>query len=148
MGRGNSTKKINPKRKGRREPTASENALELERLNRRIRNLKLPSLQDVDSNLSPTDGQVIIYDQASQKWIAADLPSGGGGSTGIDDKHYIHNQASASTTWSVTHNLNKKPGVSVVDTSGNVIEGAIKYTNLNSLIIKFNASFSGEAYLN
>jgi hypothetical protein len=147
MGRGNSTKKINPKRRGRKEPTASENALELERLNRRIRNLSLPSLQDVDSSLSPTDGQVIIYDQASQKWIAADLPSGGGG-TGVDDKHYIHNQSTASATWSVTHNLSKKPSVSVVDTSGNVIEGSIKYTNLNSLIIKFNASFSGEAYLN
>lgn len=146
MGRGNSTKKINPKRKGRREPTASENALELERLNRRVRSLRLPSLQDVDSNLSPTDGQVIIYDQASQKWIAADLPSGGGGSG--NDIHYVHYQTVASTVWAITHNLGKKPSVSVVDTSGSVIEGSIQYNNLNSLDITFNASFSGEAYLN
>jgi len=149
MGRGNRNKKINPYvRKKKTDNAESENALAIERLDRKLRNLKLPNLKDVDSDLNPEDGQIIIYDQASQKWIAADAPSGGGSGTGGEDKHYIHNQTTASTVWVIDHDLEKRPAVAVVSSTGSFQEGAVVYTTINSLSITFNASFSGKAYLN
>lgn len=70
-------------------------------------------------------------------------PPGSGG-----DLYYVHSQALASDTWSITHNLGKKPSVTVEDTSGRVCIGQVDYVDTNSLIIRFSAPFSGEAVLN
>lgn len=64
------------------------------------------------------------------------------------DKNYVHNQMSASSTWSVQHNLNKFPSVSVVDSGNNMVVGDVEYIDENNLTITFNASFSGKAYIN
>ena len=64
------------------------------------------------------------------------------------DKHFTYTRLSASNTWNITHNLDKFPSVSVVDSGNNVVIGDIQYTNTNELTITFNASFSGKAYLN
>ena len=64
------------------------------------------------------------------------------------DKHYTHVQSSASTTWTVAHNLNKKPSVSIVDSADNVIIGQVEHTNLNNLTITLSAATSGKAYIN
>lgn len=64
------------------------------------------------------------------------------------DKHYEHSQLSASSTWNITHNLNKKPSVMVVDDGENVIVGDINYINQNEITITFTGSVSGKAYLN
>ena len=64
------------------------------------------------------------------------------------DKHYVHDQFSPSSLWVIEHNLNKKASVSVVDTAGNLVDGAVKYINDNKLTIEFNYPFSGYAYLN
>lgn len=64
------------------------------------------------------------------------------------DKKYIHNQMSASSTWSVQHNLNKYASVSVVDSGNNMVVGDVEYIDENNLTITFNASFSGKAYIN
>lgn len=61
---------------------------------------------------------------------------------------YTHTQGSASSTWTINHNLAKFPSVTVIDSSDSVVEGDISYTNANSLVITFTASFSGKAYLN
>lgn len=71
-----------------------------------------------------------------------------GSLSGIGDKNYIHTQSSASSTWTVTHNLNKFPSVTVVDSANNVVMGAVEMINLNSITITFTASFSGKAYIN
>lgn len=64
------------------------------------------------------------------------------------DKHYVHSQNSASNQWVINHGLEKHPSVSIIDSGNNVVVGDIEYTSLNSVTIKFNASFSGKAYLN
>lgn len=64
------------------------------------------------------------------------------------DKHYTHVQSSASTTWTVAHNLNKKPSVSIVDSSDNVVLGQVEHTDLNNLTITLSAATSGKAYIN
>ena len=64
------------------------------------------------------------------------------------DKNYVHNQMSASSTWTVQHNLNKFASVSVVDSGNNIVIGDVEHIDENNLTITFNASFSGKAYIN
>lgn len=70
--------------------------------------------------------------------------SGGGGS----DSNYVHNQMVAASTWSVTHNLNKRPSVTIVDSSGRLCLGEVTYIDDNNVEIVFTAAFSGSAYFN
>lgn len=64
------------------------------------------------------------------------------------DKTFVHTQSSASSTWSITHNLGKFPSVSIVDSAENLVLGDVTYINNNSLTISFSATFSGKAYIN
>lgn len=61
---------------------------------------------------------------------------------------FIYTQGAASDTWTVTHNMNKYPSVTVVDSAGNIVEGAVEYNDLNSCTITFCGGFSGKAYFN
>ena len=65
-----------------------------------------------------------------------------------DDNTFVFNQAVAATVWTITHNLGKFPSVTVVDSAGSAVQGAVDYTNENELTICFSAAFSGKAYLN
>ena len=66
----------------------------------------------------------------------------------VVDKHYEHTQATASATWTITHNLNKFPSITVIDSAGSEVFGDVAYTNSNSLTLTFSGAFSGKAYLN
>ena len=66
---------------------------------------------------------------------------------------YSHNQSAASATWTITHNLNKFPSVTVIDSGDSVVQGEILYNSANQLTLTFYAgggtsAFSGKAYLN
>ena len=61
---------------------------------------------------------------------------------------HIHTQTVSSSTWTITHNLNKYPSVSVVDSSNEEVIGEVQHINSNSLTVKFSAPFSGKAFLN
>lgn len=62
--------------------------------------------------------------------------------------NYIHNQSVASAVWTITHNMGKKPSVSVVDTADDEVEAMVNYVSNNQLTITFSAPVSGKAYLN
>ena len=70
----------------------------------------------------------------------------GGGS----DKNYTHTQSSASTTWSVAHNLGKRPSVTVVDVNNVQGYGIVTHTDANNLTVTFPAGSpaSGKAFCN
>jgi hypothetical protein len=61
---------------------------------------------------------------------------------------YTFTQPTPSDTWVVTHNMNKFPSVSIVDSAGNIVEGDTIYNTLNSCTLNFQGSFSGKAYFN
>jgi hypothetical protein len=64
-------------------------------------------------------------------------------------KHsYIHNQPNSSAQWTITHNLNKYPSVTVVDTANTEVVGDVQYVSANQLLLIFSFPFSGKAYLN
>jgi hypothetical protein len=67
---------------------------------------------------------------------------------GTSFQYFVFNQNSPSATWSITHNLGRRPSVTVVDSAGTVVIGEVTYTSDNALTIQFSAGFSGQAYLN
>jgi hypothetical protein len=64
------------------------------------------------------------------------------------DQTYVFVQSVPATTWTITHNLNKYPSVSVVNINNVVMYGEITYLSPNQLQIEFSAGFSGKAYMN
>ena len=72
-----------------------------------------------------------------------------GNNVQLKSKTFVFEQGAASSTWTITHNLNKRPSVNVVDSAGEVqTPDDIIYNNSNSITVKFLAAFRGEAYLN
>ena len=67
---------------------------------------------------------------------------------GIADKYFVFEQTTASNVWSVNHNLQKKPSVATVDSSGAVVYGHVEHLSDNELKISFKYPFSGKAYCN
>lgn len=63
-------------------------------------------------------------------------------------REFTYTQAVPSKTWTITHNLEKKPSVSVVDSADTMVVGSVEYVNENELIITFENIFAGKAYLN
>ena len=71
----------------------------------------------------------------------------------IGDITYTHNQSTTSNTWTITHNLNRFPSVTVVDSTNTIVIGTVVYNSANQLTITFfegssALAFQGKAYLN
>ena len=65
-----------------------------------------------------------------------------------EDKEFIFNQPTPQVAWTINHNLNKFPSVSVVNTNNILMYGDTTYVDKDNIIITFSAGFSGKAYLN
>lgn len=64
------------------------------------------------------------------------------------DKNFLYTQTIASDTWSIQHNLNKYPSVSVIDSAGDEVIGEVEYNTINKVTISFKGAFKGTATLN
>lgn len=60
---------------------------------------------------------------------------------------FVFDQLSPSVLWTITHNLNKYPNVTITDSAGSVVLGDVKHTSLNTTEISFSSAFSGKATL-
>jgi hypothetical protein len=103
-----------------------------------VQDIDEPNFYDIGLDLITSNGGLI----QDEYYAVVAWPEG------VNDKHYMHNQVVASSSWEITHNLGKHPSVSIVDSGGNWVIGDIAYTNENTLTINFTAAFSGKAYLN
>jgi hypothetical protein len=70
----------------------------------------------------------------------------GGGGGGGSDAYYRHVQSVAASTWTVVHNLEKRPAITVVDSGGDIWFGNVHYDSDNQVTISFGVAFGGEAY--
>lgn len=61
---------------------------------------------------------------------------------------YTHNQTVAEEEWTINHNMNKKPSVTIVDSANTYVIGEVEYLDSNSLRVSFKYAFKGKAYLN
>ena len=66
----------------------------------------------------------------------------------ISDRFFQFEQAIASNRWTIEHNLDKYPSVTVVDSAGTIIVGEVSYLSRNALRVTFQSAFAGKAYLN
>ena len=69
-------------------------------------------------------------------------------SADAEDKTFVFSQGVPSLQWTVQHNLNKFPSVSVVNNNNIVINGEVTYIDANNVQLNFSAGFAGKAYLN
>jgi len=60
---------------------------------------------------------------------------------------YTHNQLVSSNSWTVVHNLDFYPNVTVFDSAGSMVEGSVTHSSKTTLTIAFSAAISGKAYL-
>ena len=63
-------------------------------------------------------------------------------------KFVYTNSSPQSTEWRIVHNLNNYPSVTVVDSSGKVVECCVEYEGPNVCVISMNNPCTGTAYLN
>lgn len=61
--------------------------------------------------------------------------------------NYLHTQGSPALVWSIVHNLNRYPSVTISDTGFNEVVADVHYVNLNELQITFLTPTAGRAYL-
>ena len=98
------------------------------------------NLNDTPIEYLPSDaGKFVVVNSTSTAVEFVDI---------VQDKNFVHDQGMPSLVWTIQHNLNKFPSACAVDTAKSIVVGQIDYIDLNNLTITFNASFSGEAYLN
>jgi len=71
------------------------------------------------------------------------------GPAGPPATSYIHSQLTPSSSWIIPHNLSKYPSVTILDSAGTQIAFPdLSYPNANTVLLGFDFSFSGTAYLN
>ena len=65
------------------------------------------------------------------------------------DATFVHTQSSASTSWVVTHNLNRYPSVTLLlSASEDIVIGDVTYDSSNQLTVTLSGANTGKAYLN
>jgi hypothetical protein len=74
------------------------------------------------------------------QWTPAPAPSNGLAA-------YVHTQDTPSATWTIAHNMNRTPGVTIIDSANSVVIGDVEYLDSNTLRVTFSGAFSGKAYL-
>lgn len=98
----------------------------------------------VGVTVAPVVGQTVT---ASIGVAGPQGPQGEPGPAGAGAR-YVHDQATASADWTVSHGLGANPSaVTVVDTAGSVVLTEIRYVDVNTVRILSTSPFSGKAYL-
>lgn len=60
---------------------------------------------------------------------------------------YVHQQGSASATWTINHNLGYRPSVELLNTGSQEIEGDVVHTSVNQTVVTFTSAVAGQARL-
>lgn len=66
----------------------------------------------------------------------------------ITSKTFIFEQGVASDVWTIQHNLNKRPSIHLVDSTGREFEAEKDYINDNEVVVHLESATTGKAYLN
>ena len=59
----------------------------------------------------------------------------------------VHDQASASATWTINHNQGRYPSIDIIDSAGNHVIGDIKHNSINQVVATFDNAFAGKAII-
>jgi hypothetical protein len=59
---------------------------------------------------------------------------------------YTHKQGTLSDTWQITHLLNKKPSIIVIDKKGREVVPTVIHNSNTRCTVQFSKPYAGEAY--
>lgn len=113
-------------------------------------------ISDVDiSALSNSTALEISFDNISSGLLATNVQDAIDEISflsGVGSLYHEHNQTILASTWSINHNLNRYPNITILDTLSNKIEGDISYIDKNNVLIHFKKAgvpfnIGGTAYL-
>lgn len=84
-----------------------------------------------------------------------EVSAGGAGEVGEDEeggttgeyKMYHYKQTEPSTEWNIVHGLGKFPNVKIIDSNRQLCFADVIYEDTNTVLIRFGAAESGDAYL-
>lgn len=110
------------------------------------------SVQDTQTTIEIVnqDVRVMAIEQPSIVVLGNSGPQGPQGVPGevqFSDLSYVFNQNSPSSIWTINHGLEFIPNITVVDSSGSVVEGDYSYPSSNTVVLNFSGAFAGKAYL-
>jgi hypothetical protein len=97
-------------------------------INNQVRTVVVPSAS------RPT----VVYARSAPGPAGPPGPSGAG---------YVHDQASASDTWTINHNLGIKPVVEAFTPGGLLMMAEVLHTSFNQTVLSFNIPTAGFARL-
>ena len=104
---------------------------------------------DLTEDYSALNTQTLIKTQKDLNQVFKDILLSLANSNSIGDKNHTHDQFNPSAEWVIPHNLNKKPSVTIIDTAGSEVKGAVDYMDSDVILtVSFNFPFSGKATLN
>jgi len=109
----------------------------------------IPTLSQIADWDTAYDSNIVSANITGNVTKSLNLVRRDGGSVSVAyTDTYVFTQSSPSATWNVTHNMDKYPSVTVIDSGNNEVVGDVVYNSLNDLTITFSGSFSGTAYIN
>ena len=84
-----------------------------------------------------------------------EVSAGGAGEVGEDEeggttgeyKMYHYKQTEPSTEWNIVHGLGKFPNVKIIDSNRQLCFADVIYEDTNTVLVRFGAAESGDAYL-
>ena len=106
--------------------------------------LQTMSVEETQESLTSDSPTVVLTDvEAGPQGPAGPVgPPGPATNTTV-----VHDQGSASATWTINHNQGRYPSVDIIDSSGNNVIGDIKHNSVNQLVLTFDNAFAGKAII-
>ena len=105
-----------------------------------------------EANLPALDvGEPAFTTDTKKFFIGSDVGNhefGAKGDKGDSLTTYDHHQMIAASVWTIVHNMDRNPSVSVVDSGGSMVSGDVVYIDTNTIQITFSSGFGGTAFLN
>lgn len=92
----------------------------------------------------PVGPAVVRVTAASGPAVVRVVTPGPPGPAGVA---YVYQQAIASTTWTINHNLGYRPAVELLDSGSQEIDGEIAHPSVNQTIVTLNPATAGIARL-
>lgn len=98
---------------------------------------KIQQANDIEG--TPEDGNTLVWSDDTGKFTYSS-PAG-------EDKNYTEEFTDALDI-DITHNLNKFPSVTIVDTAGDEVVTLVRHLDRNTINLTFTAETSGKVYIN
>lgn len=93
----------------------------------------------------PPDQVIVVRPQQQTVRVSTQGIRGPKGDPGPAGGFYVHDQAVASDTWVIVHNLGRHPAIVVTDSAGTQVYGTVVHDSINQATVTFSTAFGGRA---